>query len=491
VTLALLDDPVDFDGWRRAARAFALADVKPEDVVWQVRDQADGGDLFADETTPAEPSPAPVPEAKAQFSVPRPFVDLASQVILHSAPERFSLLYRILWRLRQDRNLIDDASDVDIHTARAHAKSVARDIHKMHAFVRFKEVPLGEGEDSAYLAWFEPDHYILEAAAPFFVRRFTGMRWSILTPRRSAAWDGETLSFLPGAARSDVPDEDRLEAHWRTYYASIFNPARLKIDAMTREMPKKYWKNLPEAVMIPSLIKEAGQRADAMVAAPPTQPSRSALAVARRTTAPTLDTETQERPSTLEAARTAAANCQRCDLYRPATQTVFGVGSSVSGLMFVGEQPGDKEDIAGTPFVGPAGQMFDKALGEVAIDRDTVYVTNAVKHFKYEPRGKFRLHKKPDSGEIAVCRWWLDLEREFIAPKLIVALGASAAQSILDRPVTIGRERGRPVQLPDGATLWITVHPSYLLRVPDDARPAEYKRFVQDLLGAKAFLAAA
>ena len=487
MTLALLDDPVDFDGWRRAARAFALAEVAPENVVWQVRDQPDGGDLFAaNDETPAPPSA----ETTTQFSVPRAFVDLAAQTILHSDPERFALLYRILWRLRRDRNLIEDASDIDIHAARAQAKSVARDIHKMHAFVRFKEVALEDGGESAYLAWFEPDHHILEAAAPFFVRRFTGMRWSILTPRRSAAWDGTTLTFLPGADRGDVPDEDRLEAHWRTYYASIFNPARLKIDAMTREMPKKYWKNLPEATMIPKLIQDAGTRTEAMIAAPPTKPSRIAAAAARHAPAPTA-AESDARPASLDEARAAAAHCQRCDLYRSATQTVFGVGSSVSGLMFVGEQPGDKEDLAGQPFVGPAGQMFDKALGEAAIDRESVYVTNAVKHFKYEPRGKFRLHKKPNGGEIATCRWWLDLERAFIAPKLIVALGASAAQSLLDRPVTIGRERGKPVRLPDGATVWITVHPSYLLRLPDDARPAEYRRFVQDLVGAKTLLAAA
>ena len=491
MTLAVLDDPVDFDGWRRAARSFVLAGEPPDRIVWQVRDQPNGGDLFAAEAATEAAAPATA-AASAQFSVPRAFVDLAGQAILHSDAERFALLYRILWRLRADRNLIDDASDPDIHAVRAFAKSVARDIHKMHAFVRFKEVVLDAEAGSAYLAWFEPDHHIVEAAAPFFVRRFTGMRWSILTPRRSAVWDGTCLAFLPGADRRDVPDEDRLEAHWRTYYASIFNPARLKIDAMTREMPKKYWKNLPEAAMIPSLIKEAGGRADAMIAAAPTAPSRIAVARARQAPPPAPDEiDAGEKPSSLEAARAAAAACRRCDLYRPATQTVFGVGTGVSGLMFVGEQPGDKEDLAGRPFVGPAGQMFDKALGEAAIDRSTVYVTNAVKHFKYEPRGKFRLHKKPNGGEIATCRWWLDLERAFIQPKLIVALGASAAQSILDRPVTIGRERARPVRLADGATLWITVHPSYLLRLPDDARPAEYGRFVQDLLGAKAFLAAA
>jgi uracil-DNA glycosylase len=157
--------------------------------------------------------------------------------------------------------------------------------------------------------------------------------------------------------------------------------------------------------------------------------------------------------------------------------------------MLVGEQPGDREDLAGAPFVGPAGAVLDQALAEARIPRPEIYLTNAVKHFKFEPRGKFRLHKTPDTPEIEACRWWLETERSLIRPQLTVALGASAAQALLGRRVTIGRERGRPTELPQGGALWVTVHPSYLLRIPDEAtRAREYALFVADLAGAWAWL---
>jgi len=177
-----------------------------------------------------------------------------------------------------------------------------------------------------------------------------------------------------------------------------------------------------------------------------------------------------------------AASCQACDLYRNATQTVFGEGPSDAPVMFVGEQPGDKEDIVGRPFVGPAGQLFDKLLAEAGIDRARCYVTNAVKHFKNEPRGKIRLHKKPTMGEVTACRWWLDQERALVKPRLIVALGATAAQSLLGRTVTVSKIRGERINMDDGSQMTVTVHPSYLLRIPDEAgKRAETGRFLADL----------
>lgn len=186
--------------------------------------------------------------------------------------------------------------------------------------------------------------------------------------------------------------------------------------------------------------------------------------------------------------REEAAACRRCALWRNATQTVFGEGPVPASMMLVGEQPGDKEDLTGHPFVGPAGVVLDQALEEAGIDRAKVYVTNAVKHFKNEPRGKHRLHKKPDASEIEACRWWLDKELNLVRPRLTVALGATAAIALLRRRVTIGRERARPIESESGA-LWITVHPSYLLRLPDEtSRQREFMRFVKDLEGAKAWL---
>jgi probable DNA metabolism protein len=488
-----LGSQTDFDGWRTAARAAVLGGIPPEDIVWRVSDTS--GDLFAtdeiDEVTGVD-QPA--------FNVSRAFVDLAKEVVLHTDPERFALLYRLLWRLRTQPHLLADASDADVDSARKMAKAIHRDIHKMHAFVRFKEIVADDGEP-AFIAWFEPDHYIVEATADFFVRRFTGMRWSILTPHRSAFWDRETLRFGPGADKSLVPDEDRLEEHWRTYYASIFNPARLKIDAMQKEMPKKYWKNLPEASVIEGLIRDAGSRMDAMIEAAPTAPSRLASALDRqrlqpgpddRTTAQSVVTQTMasadsDAPTSLDEARAAAARCTRCDLHGPATQVVFGEGPASAAILFVGEQPGDKEDLAGRPFVGPAGAVLNQALDDAGIARDQAYVTNAVKHFKYEPRGKFRLHKTPDAKEIQACRYWLDLEKSLLAPKIIVALGASAGQALLGRAVRVGAERGRAIPQGSDAPILLTVHPSYLLRLPDAAsKEREYARFVADLASVKA-----
>jgi DNA polymerase len=194
---------------------------------------------------------------------------------------------------------------------------------------------------------------------------------------------------------------------------------------------------------------------------------------------------------TLARLREEAARCTLCPLHGPATQTVFGEGPADARLMLVGEQPGDQEDRAGRPFVGPAGQLLDRALAEAGIDRTRAYVTNAVKHFKHEQRGPRRIHATPSPAEIETCRWWLGHELDLVRPALVVMLGASAARAVMGRAVTIGRERGRPVALPDGRTGWVSVHPSFLLRVEDAGRAREeYARFVSDLREADAYAAA-
>lgn len=186
-----------------------------------------------------------------------------------------------------------------------------------------------------------------------------------------------------------------------------------------------------------------------------------------------------------EALRDEAAGCTRCHLYQHATQTVFGEGPIDARMMFVGEQPGDQEDLAGRPFVGPAGQMFDKAIGAAGIDRTRVYVTNAVKHFKFEVRGKRRIHSKPDAGEIQACRWWYEQERLLVKPAMTVALGATAARQMLGKVVTISGSRGKPIELAEGGLGWVTIHPSFLLRMPDKSRAEdEFAAFVEDLKGA-------
>jgi DNA polymerase len=192
-----------------------------------------------------------------------------------------------------------------------------------------------------------------------------------------------------------------------------------------------------------------------------------------------------------EALLKDARGCTRCELYKFGTQTVFGEGPLDASIMFIGEQPGDQEDLAGRPFVGPAGALFDAALEKAGIDRSTVYVTNAVKHFKFVQRGKRRIHNKPDAGEITACRWWIEHERELIRPPVTVALGATAARSLTGKTVTISRAREAPIMLEDGGECWVTVHPSFLLRIPDAERKLQEKKlFLRDLKRIKARAAA-
>ena len=442
----------DFRGWRDAARGLAEAGVPPEAVSWHVGEG--GGDLFT--------AQGQAPSDGPSFAVPRAFVDLARAAICHSDPERFALLYTMLCRIRSHRGTMEDRADPLLRRLEALAKEVRRDAHKMHAFVRFREVEDEGGP--RFVAWFEPDHHIVRREAGFFTRRFANMRWTIMTPELTIHWDGKALTEGPGATRADAPDGDPVEETWKTYYASIFNPARLKVKAMTREMPRKYWRNMPESALIGPLIAGAQAREAAMIERSAAMPRRSNVEMA------------------WVELRDQASKCTRCDLYKCATQTVFGEGPLDASIIFVGEQPGDQEDLAGRPFVGPAGQLFDAALEEARIDRGTVYVTNAVKHFKFVMRGKRRIHSKPDPGEIEACRWWQEQERELIRPAVTVALGATAARSLLGKVVTIGKVRGAPLPLADGSECWVTVHPSFLLRLPDEeARSTERRRFVADL----------
>jgi DNA polymerase len=191
----------------------------------------------------------------------------------------------------------------------------------------------------------------------------------------------------------------------------------------------------------------------------------------------------------LDRLREDAAACRACPLWESATQIVFGEGPKHASIMLVGEQPGDKEDLAGKPFVGPAGQMLDRALEQAGIDRGKVYITNAVKHFKFLPRGKFRLHQKPTTPEIRACRPWYERELAAIQPELVVAMGATAVQSVFGKIMPVNKNRGRLIELDRGRKALVTVHPSYLLRLPDeDAKAAEYVRFVDDLKIAAAYL---
>lgn len=437
---------MNFDEWREQARALLAIGQPPEAV------DLSGQDLL--------PFP-PVAGVPTTAKVPREFLALAKKVGCFRDPQCWNLLYRVLWRLTHGEvHLLEDHADGDMRQVRLMEKAISRDLHKMRAFVRFRQIP-----GPAYVAWHKPEHLIVETNAPFFVRRFGAMQWAILTPDTCAYWDTAELRFGPGLTRDDAPPEDQLESLWLTYYSSIFNPARINLKAMTNEMAVRHWETLPESKLINELLRNAQARVESMILK---QPSSAKPFVPEGAELPQL--------------ASAVQSCQGCELYLHATQAVFGEGVPTAKIVFVGEQPGDQEDLSGKPFVGPAGKVLNRALEEAGIDRETVYVTNAVKHFRFEERGKRRIHKKPSGGQISACRPWLEAELSRIRPETIVCLGASAAQSLVGRDVKIGAERGKVFESQWAARLIVTVHPSALLRLPDPSMfEEEFARFVEDL----------
>ncbi|WP_418150727.1 UdgX family uracil-DNA binding protein [Variovorax atrisoli] len=480
-----LQDPVDLDAFRREARQLLANGVPPDHVEWSDGTQGSGGaELFGD--APAgglglfsdEPAAPPAPAGAARQPVPASFLALCADVILHRDPGRLALMYRLLWRLAHEPSLRHDPLDADMLRAGLMAKAVRRDIHKMRAFVRFTRVEGEQGE--RHVAWFEPDHRIVEANAPFFSRRFAQMQWAILTPERCVAWDGQALTFRDGADRRERPPPDAGEQLWLTYYENIFNPARLKLAMMRREMPVRYWHNLPEAALIQPLADAAQARSQSMIDAPATP--------ARRIRAPLplhLLPADRAAPASLDELRAVTHACRDCPIGALATQAVCGEGPVGAQRMLVGEQPGDQEDLAGRPFVGPAGRAApsrDRAAGR---PRDTVYLANAVKHFKYELRGKRRIHKTAAQREAEACAHWLDSEIALVQPRALVALGATAARALLGRPVAVQAERGAWLhERADGRPVFVTLHPSALLRLPDAERAAAYDSWLADLYGA-------
>jgi uracil-DNA glycosylase family protein len=429
----VLRSETDWEGWRRATRRLVLAGVEPEALTWSV-----GGET------------ASLPEPTGSFHVPRALVSLASLAIQARDADRFGLLYGLVWRVNAGEKLLEDDTDSDLSLVRRMALSVRADAHRMRTNMRFLAVP--EDGGTRFLGWFDPAHFVLPANAQLIVRRFPDLALSIVTPDGAAHWDKSSLLFGSGLRHAE--DDEALQAWWERHRDMLLEQATDDV-------------SVPEA----ESLDEAPR--------PPDRPALGPVVL-----------HTRPDPALLRSAKDASS-CRRCPLYEPATQTVFGEGPADAAVMFVGEQPGDQEDTIGRPFVGPAGQIMDRAMEEAGIDRRTVYVTNAVKHFKFTPRGKRRIHQTPEAPEIQACGFWLDVERAHVRPRLVVAMGGSAARAVLRRTVTIGRERGRPIQMPDGQTAFVTVHPSFLLRMPDAAAKArEYAAFVQDLKAIRALMAA-
>lgn len=453
---------LDFDKWRSLARNYLATGTAPGMISWPDSARPQGGFLFDSPATTPPRLPA------TEFTVDGEFLKLAQLVACARDDDRWDLLYRVLYRLRfESKNLLKITIDGDVLRLRRLAKNVARDIHKMHAFVRFKEI--SDDGRLHYVAWHQPEHRIMKLGAPFFVRRFGDRPWSIFTPDLSAHWDCENLIFAKGILQSEFPHEDVMDDIWKTYYKSIFNPARVKIKAMRAEMPEKYWQSLPEAEVIRDLIRESAGRLDDLARRQPT-----AAVVPPH--------------SNLTELRELAAGCTACPLADQATQTVFGEGPSKAQVAIIGEQPGDSEDLAGRPFVGPAGQILNQALELAGFDRHSIYMTNAVKHFKFKATGPRRLHQKPTGSEMHACRPWLEAEMKHVDPDIVILLGATAGTSWLGRLPKISDERGRIFKSPGRkAQAILSWHPSAILRAASDAdRDQKFSELVYDLSLARA-----
>jgi DNA polymerase len=446
------------DGWpafRATARALLAAGVIPADVTWST---AECPSLL--DAPPPPPAVGPMP------AVPRALVEQLAAAACHRTPGRWALMYRVLWRtLDRRRDLHADAADPDVATLARLATAVRHDCHRMHAYVRFRGVADGAGE--RFVAWYEPEHLILERVAPFFTGRFANMRWLIATPDGALAWDPEArrLAVGPPPPRDGLPDSDGHEALWQTYYAHVFNPARTNPAALARHLPRRVWRLLPEGGELERLLADGAARGARLAVAPPSPPENGLRARA---------------PGRAPAHAPTAASlegCRQCELHRYATRPVPGEGPRPAAVMLVGEAPGDEEDLAGRPFVGPAGAVLDAALAAAGVDRGTVFVTNAVKHFAWEPRGRRRLHRRPRPDEVHACSPWLAGELGEVRPRVVVALGATALRALAGWTGTVQAARAAPLATPAGVPIVASWHPAAALR----AAPAAAARIRADL----------
>ena len=448
-----------FAQWRKEARQLLATGVPPHAVQWSEAVQSD--DLFGAVEQPRasyDATEAPVIAAENAIEparIPREMLRMLESAACFRAPDRYAFLYKIVWRWQLGQKDVLSPADEDGARLNAMVKTIRREEHKMHAYLRFRERPAGAGAPQ-FVAWFEPEHDVLPQVAEHFTRRMGHTTWMIGTPQATMSWDGKRVVAGPPLMQGPEDIADTGEAMWLTYYRSTFNPARLNVSVMQGHIANRYWKNMPEGALVPAMIAEAaaGAQRDGQTK---TVGARSGVTI------PISADDAQpkrEQPSTLD-------QCRRCELWRTATQAVPGVGPAASRIMLVGEQPGDQEDLAGTPFIGPAGQVLDDAFAQSGLARESIYLTNAVKHFKWEPRGKRRLHKTPAQMEITACSYWLEEELASVKPEVIVALGGTALKAILGNPkATLGDRIGTPFQH-DGRWIVVVYHPSYILRVPD------------------------
>ena len=462
----------NFVEWRDAARALLAHGIAPDAITWAGQDGA--ADLLMGAASVAAPAAAP---ARPKVSIPRSLMDMLQNAACCRQIDRWAFLYRVVWRWTHGEHDVQSAADIDGARLHQMVKAVRREEHDMHAYIRFRERPEEAGAPR-FVAWFEPAHDVLPQVAEHFVARMGKVTWLIATPDASVMWDGATLHNTGPLVNGAADLVDSGEALWLTYYRSIFNPARLNAQLMQSHIPSRFWKHLPEGAVVPEMVGNAARGAR--------RTGQTESVGSRRGTtipiAPAAAQPERAQPTSLDA-------CRRCALWETATQAVAGVGPATARIMVVGEQPGDQEDLQGQPFVGPAGQLLERVFGAAGLERRAIYLTNAVKHFKWEPRGKRRLHKTPAQQEVEACSYWYEKELETVQPDVIVALGSTALKAVLGtNHVTLKDTLGKPIRH-QGRWVVTVYHPSYVLRVPDQAtKDQAFKVMVEGLQMAQSLL---
>ena len=448
-----------FEEWRNNARILLENKVHFDSVIWETSSTGSLFDLIPDTTQ----------QRNSHIKIPKEFIKDAEFVSVFNDNSTWSLLYRLLYRIAfEEKNLMNNPLDNDVLDFHRRMKLVGRDLHKMHAFVRFKEI--NHNDEHIYMAWHRPDHRILKLAAPFFTDRFNGMNWVIFTAEESMSWIDNELNFGPGISKEDAQAYDETEELWKTYYASTFNPARLKVKMMKSELPVRHWATLPEAQLIDGLIKEAPFMVERFIE---TQRTSAVASI-------------PEDVSTLIDLREALPNCSACTICKNATNPVMGVGPQNAEIVFVGEQPGYEEDKVSSPFVGPAGKLLMELLHQANISREKVYLTNAVKAFKWKYQEEFKKHVNPSSFEISACRPWLKAELKIIKPRVLVCLGASASQSVFGKIMKVHESRGKVFQTSFSDYTIILPHPSAILRTQNlSEKTILYDQFLSDIIKIK------
>jgi uracil-DNA glycosylase len=473
-----------FAEWRSAARRLLAQQVPPHEVQWRTPHQEQ--DLFHDASDAAESNASVASVANttafdgatSDIRLPRELVTKLESASCFRSDDRWSFLYKVVWRWMLGERDVMSPADEDGRRLQDMLKAVRREEHDMHAYVRFRERKDDAGPH--FVAWYEPAHDVLPQVGRHFAARMGKLSWMIATPDATAAWDGEKLHLTGPVMSGPQAIDDHGESLWLTYYRSIFNPSRLNEKLMQSHIPSRFWKNLPEGQIVPSMVASAanGERRVGQ-----------ARAVGERSG--TVIPISRERAQPQRAVATSLDQCRNCDLWQRATQAVCGEGSHSASIMLVGEQPGDQEDLQGKPFVGPAGQLLERVLTQSGLQRDTLYLTNAVKHFKWEPRGKRRLHKTPGQREMLACRHWLEQELAEVNPQVVVALGSTALASLLNtRDVKLTEVLGKPFQH-QGRWIIAVYHPSYVLRVPDSAlKEQAFLAMKEGLLAARQLVSA-